>query len=52
MLVIFLDRIFDVLSDGGILIISAPKEDHNLIEGHLNGFICSIIFTTNDTRWF
>ena len=36
---LFLDRIFDVLSDDGVLIISAPKEDHNLIEGHLNGFI-------------
>ena len=35
----FLDRIFDVLSDDGVLIISAPKEDRNLIEGHLNSFI-------------
>ena len=35
----FLDRIFDVLSDDGVLIISAPSEDHNLIEGHLNSFI-------------
>ena len=34
----FLDRIFDVLSDDGVLIISAPSEDHNLIEGHLNSF--------------
>jgi len=36
---LFLDRIFDVLSDDGVLIISAPKESHNLIEGHLNSFI-------------
>ena len=36
---LFLDRIFDVLSDDGVLIISAPKEDRNLIEGHLNSFI-------------
>ena len=36
---LFLDRIYDVLSDDGVLIISASKEDHNLIEGHLNGFI-------------
>ena len=35
----FLDRIYDVLSDDGVLIISAPKEDRNLIEGHLNSFI-------------
>ena len=34
----FLDRIFDVLSYDGVLIISAPSEDHNLIEGHLNSF--------------
>ena len=34
----FLDRIYDVLSDDGVLIISAPSEDHNLIEGHLNSF--------------
>ena len=36
---LFLDRIYDVLSDNGVLIISAPKEDRNLIEGHLNSFI-------------
>ena len=36
---LFLDKIFDILSDDGVLIISAPKEDHNLIEGHLNSFI-------------
>ena len=35
---LFLDKIFDILSDDGVLIISAPKEDHNLIEGHLNSF--------------
>jgi len=35
---LFLDKIFDLLSDDGILIISAPSEDHNLIEGHLNSF--------------
>ena len=35
---LFLDRIYDVLSDDGVLIISAPSEDHNLIEGHLNSF--------------
>ena len=27
-----------MLSDDGVLIISAPSEDHNLIEGHLNSF--------------
>ena len=35
---LFLDKIFDILSDDGVLIISAPKEDHNLIEGHLSSF--------------
>ena len=36
----FLDRIYDVLSDGGILIISAPNHSsETLVEGHLNSFI-------------
>ena len=34
----FLDRIYDVLSDDGVLIISAPNEDRNLVDGHLNSF--------------
>ena len=36
----FLDRIYDVLSDDGVLIISAPNHSaETLIEGHLNSFI-------------
>jgi len=36
----FLDKIFDVLNDEGVLIISAPKhEADTMIEGHLNCFI-------------
>ena len=36
----FLDRIYDVLSDDGILIISAPNHSaETLVEGHLNSFI-------------
>jgi len=35
----FLDKIFDILSDDGLLLISAPKHPaENLIEGHLNCF--------------
>ena len=35
----FLDRIYDVLSDDGVLIITAPNIDYNLVDGHLNSFI-------------
>jgi len=36
----FLDRIYDVLSDDGVLIISAPNHPaETLIEGHINSFI-------------
>jgi len=36
----FLDKIYDCLSDDGLLILSAPKHDANrLVEGHLNCFI-------------
>ena len=36
----FLDRIYDVLSDDGVLIISAPNHPaENLVEGHINSFI-------------
>ena len=36
----FLDRIYDVLSDDGVLIISAPNHSaETLIEGHINSFI-------------
>lgn len=39
---IFLDKIFDVLSDDGLLVISAPKHPATtLIEGHLNCFFTS-----------
>jgi len=35
----FLDKIFDVMTDNGLLLISAPKHPaENLIEGHLNCF--------------
>lgn len=35
----FLDKIYDILADDGLLIISAPKhEPERLIEGHLNCF--------------
>lgn len=35
----FLDKIFDVMNDNGLLLISAPKHPaENLIEGHLNCF--------------
>ena len=37
---LFLDRIYDVLSDDGVLIIIAPNHSvETLIEGHLNSFI-------------
>lgn len=37
---LFLDKIFDILSEEGVLIISAPKHAaETLIEGHLNSFI-------------
>jgi len=36
----FLDRIYDVLSDHGVLIVSAPNHSaETLIEGHINSFI-------------
>ena len=36
----FLDRIYDVLSDDGVLIISAPNHPaETLVEGHINSFI-------------
>ena len=36
----FLDKIYDILSEDGVLIISAPKHDaESMIEGHLNCFI-------------
>lgn len=36
----FLDKIYDILSDDGVLIISAPKHEADvMIEGHLNCFI-------------
>ena len=36
----FLDRIYDVLSDDGVLIISAPNHSvETLVEGHLNSFL-------------
>ena len=35
----FLDKIYDILSDEGVLILSAPKHDADtMIEGHLNCF--------------
>ena len=38
----FLDKIFDIMSDDGLLIICAPKHHaENLIEGHLNCFFTS-----------
>ena len=38
----FLDKIFDVMSDDGLLLISAPKHPaENLINGHLNCFYFS-----------
>lgn len=38
----FLDKIFDIMSEDGVLIISAPKhEAESLIEGHLNCFFTS-----------
>lgn len=38
----FLDKIFDILEDDGLLIISAPKHlAETLIEGHLNCFVTS-----------
>ena len=37
---LFLDKIFDILSDNGILIISAPKHPpERFVSGHLNCFI-------------
>ena len=37
---IFLDKVFDIMSDDGLLLISAPKHPaESLIEGHLNCFI-------------
>lgn len=36
----FLDKIYDLMSDSGVLIISAPKHSaETMIEGHLNCFI-------------
>jgi SAM-dependent methyltransferase len=38
----FLDRIFDLLSENGVLLITAPKHDaQTMIEGHLNCFYTS-----------
>ena len=35
----FLDKIYDILSDEGVLILSAPKHDADtMVEGHLNCF--------------
>ena len=37
---LFLDKIFDLLSDVGVLIISAPNHSvETLVEGHLNSFL-------------
>lgn len=37
---LFLDKIYDILSDDGVLIISAPKHPaERMIEGHINSFI-------------
>ena len=37
---LFLDKIFDLLSDDGVLIISAPNHSvETLVEGHLNSFL-------------
>jgi 2-polyprenyl-3-methyl-5-hydroxy-6-metoxy-1,4-benzoquinol methylase len=37
---LFLDKIFDILSDDGVLIISAPKHPaERMVEGHINSFI-------------
>ena len=37
---IFLDKIYDIMSENGVLIISAPKHHaERLIEGHLNCFL-------------
>ena len=39
---VFLDKVFDLLSDNGLLLISAPKHSAEiLIEGHLNCFFSS-----------
>ena len=39
----FLDKIFDLLTDDGLLLISAPKHPpEQLVEGHLNCFIFPI----------
>ena len=38
----FLDKIFDIMSDNAVLILTAPKHKaENLIEGHLNCFFTS-----------
>lgn len=37
---LFLDKIFDILSDDGVLLISAPKHPaEKMVEGHINSFI-------------
>ena len=36
---LFLDKIFDVLSDDGMLILSAPKHAEAMVEGHINSFV-------------
>ena len=37
---LFLDKIYDILSDDGVLIISAPKHPaEKMVEGHINSFI-------------
>ena len=41
---LFLDKIFDVLTDDGRLILSAPKHDAaTMIEGHINSFIAPLL---------
>ncbi len=38
----FLDKIYDIMSDDGLLIITAPKHPADrLVEGHLNCFVTS-----------
>jgi len=37
---LFLDKVYDILSDDGVLIISAPKHPaEKMVEGHINSFI-------------
>ena len=41
---LFLDKIFDVLSDKGILILSAPKHAAEaMVEGHINSFVLPLL---------